>query len=279
MQTNESTARLYVVASEPAFVSQAQALAERLGLPLGTFEQQDKRHGDIGSWCLQVGADGLSMQQIGPGAPGPVRVDFVGGKMGFRRQRQEATPDLVKAVGIKPGIRPLIWDLTAGLGQDAFILARQGCVVRMFERHPIVHALLADGLERARAAAAEGDEELGAILQRMTLLAVDSHEILAAPALPQGMGEKPQVIYIDTMFPERSKSAKVKKEMQLFQHLVGNDSDADQLLASALSAEPHRVVVKRPRHAPQLAGLAPSVEFKGKSVRFDVYALRRLDPS
>lgn len=38
--------------------------------------------------------------------------------------------------------KPLLWDLTAGLGTDAFVLASAGWTVRMFERSPVVAALL-----------------------------------------------------------------------------------------------------------------------------------------
>jgi 16S rRNA (guanine1516-N2)-methyltransferase len=40
-------------------------------------------------------------------------------------------------------------DGTAGLGKDAFVLAGLGCKVTLVERHPVVVALLADGLARA----------------------------------------------------------------------------------------------------------------------------------
>lgn len=277
MPTSDSpTSTVVVLAREPAVLARAEELARQLNLPLQTESELENKRGEDATWYLCVDSSGLSIQQLSRKAAGPVKVDFVGGKMGFRRQRQEATPDLVKAAGIKPGIRPLVWDLTAGLGQDAFTLARYGCQVVMFERHPVVHALLEDGLMRANMAAADGDEELEAIIRRMALLSRDSREILAARTLPPELEEKAQVIYIDTMFPERSKSAKVKKEMQLFQHLVGANSDADELFELALAAEPHRLVVKRPRHAPPLANRKPSLQFKGKAIRFDVYPLRRI---
>jgi hypothetical protein len=68
----------------------------------------------------------------------------------------------------------------------------------------------------------------------------------------------------------------VRKEMVLFQRLVGDDADAERLLAAALDRARHRVVVKRPLAAPPLQGRAPDFSLKGKSTRFDVYALRRI---
>ena len=66
---------------------------------------------------------------------------------------------LVKAVGPHKGstIDPatgnrngaVVWDLTAGLGQDALVLARNGAKrVHMVERHPVVAALLLDAMRR-----------------------------------------------------------------------------------------------------------------------------------
>jgi 16S rRNA (guanine1516-N2)-methyltransferase len=73
------------------------------------------------------------------------------------------------------------------------------------------------------------------------------------------------------MFPERRKSALVKKEMRFFHDLIGSDSDAAGLLELARSRCRHRVVVKRPARAMPLANLEPSFSITGKSTRFDIY--------
>lgn len=57
--------RIHVEASAPAFQPQAEQWAERLGLPMQV---------DDGEFALQVGEQGLQLQQLGPDAPGPVRV-------------------------------------------------------------------------------------------------------------------------------------------------------------------------------------------------------------
>lgn len=59
----------------------------------------------------------------------------------------------------------------------------------------------------------------------------------------------PDVVYLDPMYPHRQKSALVKKEMRVFQSLVGNDDDADSLLIPAMTIAKRRVVVKRPNYA------------------------------
>jgi 16S rRNA (guanine1516-N2)-methyltransferase len=73
------------------------------------------------------------------------------------------------------------------------------------------------------------------------------------------------------MFPERRKSALVKKELQLLQLLAQPDSAPERLLAAALEVARQRVVVKRPLKAPCLTALSPSHSLSGKTVRFDVY--------
>ena len=39
---------------------------------------------------------------------------------------------------------------------------------------------------------------------------------------------EPDVVYIDSMFPEKKKSALVRKEVQLLQKIVGQDPDQDR---------------------------------------------------
>ena len=84
------------------------------------------------------------------------------------------------------------------------------------------------------------------------------------------------VVYLDPMFPERKKSAKVKKQMQAFHAIVGTDADADGLLALALNVATYRVVVKRPAGANYLAEKKPSYSLEGKSTRYDIYTLKKL---
>ncbi len=203
---------------------------------------------------------------------GDILVDFCAGGAAHRRRFGGGKGQLIaKAVGLKSGIRPHVYDMTAGLGGDSFVLASLGCPVTLFERNPIVYALLADGLARARNHAREKDPELGDILGRMRLESVDSIDWL------RHTKDKPPVIYLDPMFPERKKAASVKKEMQAFHGLVGKDDDASDLLQAALQVAEYRVVVKRPRIAPEISGPEPSYRLEGKSSRYDIYALKSLE--
>ncbi|GGX64474.1 class I SAM-dependent methyltransferase [Saccharospirillum salsuginis] len=193
----------------------------------------------------------------------PVVVDFLAGKARHRQQHGGGRSQAIaKAVGLAQNPALTILDATAGLGRDAFVLAGLGARVWLLERHPVVRLLLQDGLARGR----QGQPEL---FDRMTLLDGDLSD--RADALPE-----PDVVYLDPMFPERRSKAAVKKDMALFHELVGADEDADRLLAPALSLAARRVVVKRPRVAPPLAGQAPTYSLTGKSNRFDIYALRSI---
>src|SRR5690606_10700841 len=112
---------------------------------------------------------------------------------------------------------------------------------------------------------------LALILARMQLLQQDALDYLKSNSpITQ------QVIYLDPMFPERKKSAAVKKDMILLQQLAGDDPDSDELFLQAMKAEAHRVVVKRPRIAPWLANQKPPLVFEGKSSRYDVYPLQKM---
>lgn len=236
----------------------AAALAQRLGIALWVADASVPDEGFV----LLLDQQGLALQQLGKKAPGPIRVDFEGGAVAHRRKFGGGSGQMIaKAVGVKVS-RPLrVFDATAGLGKDAFVLASLGCEVILSERNPVVAELLADGLQRAQ----QSDEaELRQIAQRMTLAAGDSLTGL-------NPGNDIDVVYLDPMFPDRSKSASVKKDMAAFHHVVGKDEDADGLLPRALAAARYRVVVKRPRKAPFLNDQSPAYQLSGKTSRYDIY--------
>ena len=144
------------------------------------------------------------------------------------------------------------------------MLASLGCQVTLLERNPLVHALLEDGLLRARNSQ---DETFSAIIARMKLVSADANEWLNQLSTHQ----YPDVIYLDPMFPERQKSALVQKSMRFFHEIVGADSDSAELLAIARRRALKRITVKRPANAGHLAALNPDFMIKGKTTRYDVY--------
>lgn len=200
----------------------------------------------------------------------PLRVDFVAGKAAHRRRFGGGRGQLVaKACGLTKGVTPSIVDATAGLGRDAFVLASLGAQVLLIERVAAIAALLEDGLKRA-----SKHSETADIAARMTLRHGDAAQALEA--LVASADFMPQVIHLDPMFPHREKSALVKKEMRLFRELAGDDNDAPRLLEAALDVATHRVVVKRPRKAPPIAGPSPQHTLEGKTSRYDLYVHRSL---
>lgn len=217
---------------------------------------------DNPEFTLRYDMDGLSLFKSDEPKLGAVRVDFVTGAAAHRRKFGGGKGQAIaKAVGLNKGVTPHVLDGTAGLGRDAYVLAALGCKVTLHERHPVVAALLYDGLQRAYL-----DAEIGNWMQQnMQMEFGSSHQLL--PQLATAF----DVIYLDPMFPHREKSALVKKEMRVFQTLVGADEDADLLLPDALQKASKRVVVKRPDYAPFLNEKAPSMQIKTKKNRFDVY--------
>lgn len=213
---------------------------------------------------------GLSLKQ-GNAPRTSVQVDFIGGSNAHRRKFGGGMgQDIAKAVGISSAYKPSVFDATAGLGRDAFVLASLGCKITAFERNPVVAALLEDGLQRALT-----DAETAAITSQITLHYGSSLEQLTLVAQQQ----QPDIIYLDPMFAhDHKQKAQVKKDMVAFHSLVGQDQDADELLAMALAHARCRVVVKRARKAQPLAGQAPSYALTGKANRFDVYALAKVEP-
>ena len=212
----------------------------------------------------------LELRKLDEPDLGAVYVDFVEGAVAHRRKFGGGRgQSIAKAVGLKSGLNPLVVDATAGLGRDAFVLASLGCQVVMLERSPIVAALLADGLTRAYQ-----DPEIGGWMRERMSLRHGS-----ALSQLQQLEFRPDVVYLDPMFPHKKKSALVKKEMRVFQSLVGPDLDADALLPAALAVASKRVVVKRPDYAGWLNERKPSSCIETKNNRFDLYILAALNPA
>ena len=237
-------------AEDAAFAQQAHALCERLGAPMETdLENAIGRHAIV----LHLGADGLSL--IGDGLT--IRGDFA--RLAKRMAPGNLGRELVvRAAKVKGADQPFVIDATAGLGEDSFLLAAAGFTVQLYERDPIIAAMLADA--RARAV---HDPALAAAASRMHLVEGDS--IAALSSLP----EPPDVVLLDPMFPAKQKSARVKKKLQALQQLERPCEDEDALLNAALAAHPRKVVVKRPLKGPYLAGRKPSYSLSGKAIRYD----------
>lgn len=244
----------------------AQSVAEALQIRVNSGDNKEGQP----PYTLVFDAEGVYLQANEQGRHGRIMVDFCAGSVAHRRLHGGGKGQMIaKAVGLSKVFRPAVLDATGGLGKDAFVLASLGCRVTMMERSPVAFALLADGLRRARDFAEKQDPELLEILQRMQLRAEDSIEYLRGHSGPAA-----DVIYLDPMFPERQKQAAVKKEMQAFHAVIGQDPDAQSLLQAALPQAEYRVVVKRPRIAPAISGAQVSYALQGKSSRYDIYTFK-----
>ena len=207
---------------------------------------------------LSAGLEGLSLIYEDQ----KLRGDFT--KM-LPRLKQHNLPKelLVKTAKIKSADRDsdnllTAVDATAGLGEDSLLLAAAGFHVKLYERNPVIYELLKDTLRRASEI-----PELAEIVQRMELHHEDSIQSM------KNLEKSPDVILLDPMFPERQKSALVKKKLQMIQKLEIPCADEKELVRTAMEAAPKKLIIKRPPKGPYLAGLKPDYSTTGKAVRFD----------
>ena len=238
---------------------------------------------------LSVDATGLSLTD----GDQAMRGDFT--KLQKRLQYHNLTHELlVKATKVKGREKLRVIDATAGMGEDSLLLAASGCEVTLFEQDPVIAALLQDTMRRALDEAA-----LHEIVMRMQLVEGDSIDHLRkfgeaatgsdtqeddaghacstlteSAAMANGSdiaSKRPDVIYLDPMFPERQKSGLVKKKFQLIHYLEAPAENEEALMQAAIAARPFKIVVKRPAKGPYLAGLKPSYSLDGKAIRYDCY--------
>lgn len=190
-------------------------------------------------------------------------VDFLSGTAAHRQRFGGGKGQAIaKAIGLKTAKTiPSVLDATAGLAKDAFVIANLGCPVTMIEQSPFVACLVSNGIERAR-----HDENFNKILNTGFLLiqqnCIDYFKTLK---------ELPDVIYLDPMYPDRKKSALVKKNIQILQKLLGVDETAKNLLEASLHYAKNRVVVKRPKGAELLSSRVPDTIIESKKTRYDIY--------
>ncbi len=228
-------------------MEEARRLSKQLGLPIA-------EEAEAGQLCLLLDADGLHLQRDNLSLLGDfsallprLRPNALNGEMLVRAARIkgfEGTPSAI--------------DATAGMGEDALLLAAAGFRVTLCERNPVIAALLRDTMERAAL-----DPALKEIVGRMELHAGDSIELL------RNLDRPPEVVLLDPMFPERRKSGLIGKKLQLLQKLEAPCSDETELLEAAIQAGPKKVVIKRPLKGPYLADRKPAYSIRGKAVRYD----------
>ncbi|PHS24519.1 MAG: 16S rRNA methyltransferase [Methylophaga sp.] len=231
----------------------AKDLADKLALP---FTSLNSEH-------IQLVVTQAHIEIRAPDLGKPIFIDFGAGKNAHRRQFGGGRGQpLAKAIGLKKGATPTIIDATAGFGGDAFVLASLGCNITLIEQNPLIATLLNNALERATENA-----EIEGVITRMSLINDNAIHYLNT----LNTEHRPDVIYLDPMYPNREKSALVKKDMRLLHQLAGPDTDSEQLLTIAQKIALKRVVVKRPKSAPFIGEQKPVTRIESKNTRYDVY--------
>ena len=193
----------------------------------------------------------------------PISINFATGASFYRHKfDRKINQTVARAVGIKRGVRPRVCDLTAGFGNDGFVLAGLGCEIVLVERCPLMWALLEDGLRRGR-----DHHEIGKLLKSKVSLVFSE-----AKTFLENSDETFETLFLDPMYPDRGKQALTKIKMRVLRELVGDDADSTELLRCSIAyPKKKRVVVKRPIHAPVIQGFHPTLEIRGKKHRYDIY--------
>lgn len=215
--------------SSSGWMEEAEKLATKLSLPLLTVDDIRRREQSIShvisiqpfnsagvsDFSVNIQSIDTSLRTKKLSSMKPLMVDFLPGttsKLGKRIKKDSGQRDgLLKAVfgPSNKEIGQVVFDLTAGFGQDSFIIANTKNVkmVCMVERNPVIAVLLKDALRRLALVSNSGSTEqvrdhARNLAQRLRLVVGDGVEIATDICNHALLGE-PDVIYIDPMFPER----------------------------------------------------------------------------
>ena len=152
---------IVILYKDNLLIPQAEKLAHALTLKnIYPISQAQSTFSSKNDYLLTLTKNRLELQ-IRADPVGPLFVDFNSDALQFRlKQGNRKKEAIARAIGLKKNKTPIIFDLTAGMGRDAYILASMGCQVHLFERNKIMAALLADGLARAQASDPNGPTSL-----------------------------------------------------------------------------------------------------------------------
>ena len=261
---------LTVIYTDTVYEKEAEALAEHTGAGKAQYTENASAQDPGTGLMLLLDDSGLSLTD------GKISLQADLTSMLPRLKKSNLEREfLVKASRIK-GLNAAdgqlrAVDATAGFGEDSLLLAAAGYNVELYEYDPVIAALLRDALRRA---AKSSDDALRDAVSRMDLREGDSVSAMRAMA---GSDEPPDIVLLDPMFPERRKSALVKKKFQLLQQLENpcEGADESELIEAAEAAGPRRIIIKRPLKGPYLAGRCPGYSITGKAVRYDCIVIPR----
>jgi len=265
---------LLITVLDNQYLPVAQQLANKSGLPLKptlSTQNPDASHYDK-HWQLQLDANHLRI--IRPDGLA-ITVDFINSKAQRRSNEHNILQQpLSKALGLKSFRKhndhfPTVVDGTAGLGQDAWLIARLGCNVTLIEQSPVLSTMLEFAVQKALA-----HDDYQSTAKSLKVINASTPQYLSTSTNPAA-----DIVFLDPMYPARRKQALVKKEMQMLHELVGPDNNNQQLLFSALNHAQYRVIVKRPKTAEPLAGTedwqGQLTSVSSPNTRFDIYHIAR----
>lgn len=276
---NWTAPSIFIHARNKACEPKARQLAELTGLPLSDSIDNSAS----GHWRLLVEDNLLQLERPDNLS---ISIDFINGKANRRTAESNFRKQpLARALGLHKlrakydddDRAPRVVDATAGLGTDAWMMASLGCCVTLIEQSPVLNALLQHAIDAAKHNALSSDTA-----HQLNLIKANAIDYLQDDATA-----RPDVIYLDPMYPATNKQALVKKGMQLLHELIGPDDNGHALLSAALNKANFRVVVKRPKGAPELGGSERLVnqpadqqaiqktQIDSPNTRFDVYHIAR----
>lgn len=246
-----------VVVYEGSVESREEALASRLDVILVDARELDQIPA---RYYLQFLRSGLCLCEVGSKAASPTCVDFYDPALHKRVSDSIKNQNLVRALGLKKKPKPRVLDAMAGLGKDAYLMASAGCSVQMLEKSDVVYELLSDGLKRL---IGDAEHEFADTL----LLA---HQDFLNCSYPKGHFD---IVYLDPMYPLIDRKSKAKKDMDRLHGLLGADTGDKLLFSKAAEIASRRIVIKRPKNAPDFDARSPDISYRGSSARFDVYLI------
>ncbi len=222
MNTLPSDQDIMIYVKSNASQEMIERAVNRLNLPVTYTLPKECRN----NLFLQIADNGISLSKNGCYLQG----DFT--KMYSRICPPRLNGELIiKAAKIKNASDEMTAiDATAGLGEDAFLLAAYGFQVTLYEQDPVIALLLEDALLRASKI-----PDLKSIVNRMTLCFADSTITMPRSTF------SPDVVLLDPMFPKRKKSGLIKKKFQLLHCLEQPCQDEEALLEAAMSCSPKRI--------------------------------------
>ena len=200
-----------------------------------------------------------------------ISVDFTSGALTHRLQFGGGKGQTIaKAIGITSKNKPHILDATAGLGRDSLVLANLGCQLSLTEQSPVLYEMLT----QAKLAASDNE-----IFKLATEKGFSIYHHNAVSFMKDKIINDCDVVYLDPMYPEKKKSALVKKDMQILQKLLGHSTEDEiaDLLKAALKFAKQRVVVKRPKGANTIGRLKPTMTLNSKKTRYDIYVIKAIN--